>query len=133
MKAITETAALLKALKGGRICDLTKLEDGIQFRIHLPEKADLRVEGSQYFLCKVSQVKQFSLQPFRNATTTIQDLAQIEQLKLTIADAQASEGELLKIWCSMGAGSADARLSIQAENLQIWDEAFDSLAPSDLN
>lgn len=122
---------ILKGLKGGLICDLTQLEDGIQFRIHLPQKASQRVEGSEHFLAKISHVKKFSLQPFRNASTTIQDLKQIEQLQLQIDNAESTDGALLKIWCRMGEGTADARLSVYAENFQIWDEAFDALHPSD--
>ena len=105
---------------------------GLQFRIHLPEKAESRVEGSAYFLCKLTDVKTFSLHPFRNASTTIQSLAQIQQLGLIIDNAAAAEGGLVKVWCRMGEGSADARLGIVATQFHVWDEAFDQVSPEEL-
>lgn len=126
MNGIDHFASLFNKLEGGKICDIQKVENAIQFRVHHPEKADLYVEGSSFFLCRLSQVRNFSLQPFRNATTTISDFKQIEQLDLQIAKAESS-GELLKVWCRMGKGAAEARLSIQAADFQVWDEAFDPI------
>lgn len=132
MSSATEIAALMNALSGGIFCDLQTNEQGLQFRIKHPGKAGKRGEGFQFFLCQLVGISKFSLQPFKNADTVLDNHKQIMQLEPRISRAEAAEGNLVKVWCALGKGSPDARLSIKAASLKIWDEAFDEVLLEEL-
>jgi hypothetical protein len=103
----------------------------LQFRVLLPKLAALRQEGFTYFICVLSEVKHLSLQPFRNDSTEIRDLKQINQLKLCIERAEVVGETRIKVICKHRAGD-DARLSFVATRLIVMDEAFDTLTAADL-
>jgi hypothetical protein len=132
MSTAQAIAELMNALSGGVFCDLQSTEQGLQFRLKHPGKAARRGEGFQYFLCQLEGLRLFSLQPFKNADTVIDNHKQIMQLELRISRAEAAEGNLVKVWCALGKGSPDARLSIKAEAFKVWDEAFDQVSALDL-
>lgn len=112
--------------------ELEAVEGNLQFKVRLPKLADLRVEGSQHFLCTLSGVQGLSLQPFRNESTEIKDLKQIGRLKLRIEKGEIGPGGLVKVYCGHLAGGGDARLSFFAARLAVWDTAFDAVSTADL-
>lgn len=132
MNSAPSIAEMMNALSGGLICDLQRNDQGLQFRVKHPGKAARRGERFEYFLCQLVGLRKFSLQPFRNADTVLDNDKQIMLLEPRISRAEAAEGNLVKVYCALGKGSPDARLGIQAEALKVWDEAFDQVSAADL-
>jgi hypothetical protein len=125
-------ANLFSALRDGEIQNLEPRDGGLQFTVHLPKVAALRNEGFTHFICVLSEVKGLSLQPFRNDSTEIRDLKQINKLKLRIERGEVAGETRVKVLCKHRAGE-DARLSFGASRMMVMDEAFDTLTAADLS
>ena len=125
-------ANLFSALRDGELRELHMEEGTLQFQVLLPKLAALRGEGFQQFLCNLSEVKAFVLQPFRNDSTEIKDLKQIHKLQLRIERAEVGEGGWIKVACAHKGSLSGALLRIKAERFTVWDEAFDALTAADL-
>ena len=93
---IQAIANLFSALRDGEIQDLRMEDQNLQFRVHLPQLAALRGEGFQYFLCAFQGLKALSFQPFRNESTEIKDLNQINKLQIQIVRAEVGEGNCIR-------------------------------------
>jgi hypothetical protein len=127
-----EIANLFSALRDGEIIDLVRTAEGdVQFRVQLPKLAAQRGEGFGQFICVLSEVKELSLQPFRNDSTELKDFKQINKLQLRIERGEAVGETQVKVWCAHRAGG-DARLYIRAARFMVMDEAFDTLTPAEL-
>lgn len=127
-----EISNLFYALRDGEIRDLVRENGNLQFRVALPKLADQRGEGFQYFLCTLSGVRELTLQPFRNESTEIKDLSQINKLQLRIERAETGDGEWIRVFCGHKGSLTGARLSLKAEAMAVWDEAFDPLTVVEL-
>ena len=124
-------ASLFSALRDGEMTDLVQQGSDLQFKVVLPKLAGLRIEGSHHFLCALADVRELSLQPFRNESTEIKDLKQIGKLQLRIERGEATSGQQIKVFCSHRAGG-EARLSFKAALFSVWDERFDVVTVADL-
>jgi hypothetical protein len=127
-----EIAELFAALHGGEVRDLTLQDGHLQFRVYLPRLAALRGEGFDHFLCVLADAGMVSLQPFRNDSTELRDLKQIEKLQLRIESAEAGVGDQVKVFCAHRAGGSGARLSLRGSRFSVYDEAFDALSVAEL-
>jgi hypothetical protein len=127
-----DIAAMFQALKGGELKGMELSEGTLQFQISLPAIAALRGEHFQHFLASLSDVKDISLQPFRNESTEIKNLKQINQLQLHIDAAEPGAGNQVKVFCKHRAGGAEARFSFRASNFGLWDESFDAVSLAEI-
>ncbi|MBL0018091.1 MAG: hypothetical protein IPP17_17055 [Bacteroidetes bacterium] len=130
---IQAIANLFSALRDGEIQDLRMEDQNLQFRVHLPQLAALRGEGFQYFLCAFQGLKALSFQPFRNDSTEIKDLNQINKLQIQIVRAEVGEGNWIRVMCSHKGSQSGARLSLQGASMSVWDETFDAVSAADLS
>lgn len=126
-------ANLFSALRDGEIWEMRLEDQNLQFRVHLPLLAGLRGEGFQDFLCTFRGIKAFTFQPFRNESTEIKDLKQINKLQIQIARAEVGEGNWIRVICSHAGSQAGARLSLLGEEMSVWDEAFDPVSAAELS
>lgn len=125
-------ASLFSALREGEMRELVMAQNDLQFKVYLPKLAEQRGEGFTHFLCVLGNLTELSLQPFRNESTEIKDLKQIDKLNLKIEIAEVGAGRQVKVFCGHRAGGTGARLSIRADRFTVLDEAFDSLTAADL-
>ena len=129
---IHDIALLFAALKDGEMRNFESEEGRLRFRVYLPQLAAKRGESFTHFLCTAGDVTECSLQPFRNESTEIRDLKQINKLNLKIEGAEAGVGWQLKVYCAHRAGGSGARLSLRLRELSVWDESFDPVTAADL-
>lgn len=129
---LQDIANLFSALRDGEIRDLELTDGNLQFQVYLPKLASERGEGFELFLCSLRGLKGFSLQPFRNESTEIRDLKQINKLQLCIERAVLGDGPWVRVLCSHRGTPTGARLRIQADQLAVWDEAFDPVTAGEL-
>lgn len=127
-----DIANLFSALRDGELQAIERKGGDIQFRVYLPDLAGIRGEGYSHFLCLLGDVVQFSLQPFRNDSTMITDLQQMNKLQLKVERAEVGEGIGLRVLCAHKAGLSGARLHVQAGRMVVWDESFDQLGAAEL-
>ncbi|MEM7040972.1 MAG: hypothetical protein AAF570_28670, partial [Bacteroidota bacterium] len=106
--------------------------ENLQMRIELPELAKKRNPEFTFFYTALTHCREFSLQPFRNESTVIQDLVQIARLGLTIHSAEAMAGGKVKVFCGHRGADSGARLTIRAAAFAVWDEEFDALSAAEL-
>ena len=126
-------ANLFSALRDGEIREMRLEDQNLQFRVFLPRLANFRGEGFQDFLCTFRGIKALTFQPFRNESTEIKDLQQINKLQIEIVRAEVKEGGWIRVICSHKGSQSGARLSIQGEALSVWDEAFDPVSAAELS
>lgn len=124
-------ATLFTALRGGVLRGLQREESTLRFKVDLPELARAENPDFQIFYGALIGCTEFSLQPFRNESTVLRELDQIERLEVEILES-VKDGDRVKIFCSHKGVSTGARLSIRAEQFQLWNEQFDALQVQDL-
>ncbi|MEY3444413.1 MAG: hypothetical protein RLZZ519_2694, partial [Bacteroidota bacterium] len=90
-------ANLFSALRDGEIRDLQMEDQNLQFRVLLPQLAELRAEGFQFFLCTIRGIKNLTFQPFRNESTEIKDFKQINKLQIQIVRAEVGDGNWIRV------------------------------------
>ena len=125
-------AALFSALRGGRMEGLQEQGDNLQMRVVLPKLAQARNEDFTFFYAVLSNCTEFTLQPFRNESTVISGLNQIERLGLTFHSAEPMQGNKVKVFCSHRGADSGARLTIRADGFSVYDAEFDSLNATEL-
>lgn len=122
--SLTQMAATLDALAGGRLKDLVRDGTTLRFKIELPALAAKVHPDYTHFLAAFTGCTRFELQPFRNESTVLKDLPSIQRMKLEIHSAEA-QPPLVYLY-GVGRGrERDARLMIVAEELVVMDEAYD--------
>ena len=75
-----EIAELFTALREGIISDLSRDGSTIRFKIQLPQLASADNPDFSFFFAVLLDCQDFFLQPFRNESTVIEDLKQVERL-----------------------------------------------------
>lgn len=127
-----ETISLLfTALRGGVIQDLQREDKTVRFRVVLPAVAESENAEFSFFYATLSGCGQFYLQPFRNESTVLDSLAQIEKLEVEIHEGMV-KGEAIKVFCAHKGVSNGARLTIKADTFQVWNQDFDERTVADL-
>lgn len=127
-----EIAELFTALRGGEVRDLARTESGLQMKVILPKIAAQRDPAFRFFYCTLIECTTFSLQPFRNASTVIDELATLERLELVLGDAQAVPARKVKVDASHRGANGGARLTVCASAFKVYDEAFDAVSAAEL-
>lgn len=122
---------LFTALRGGTIRDLQREGQTVRFRVELPALASVEDDGFSFFYAALTGCSQFFLQPFRNESTVLDRIEQIERLEVAIHEGTV-QGELVKVFCAHKGVSNGARLSIKAESFEVWNENFDKRSVKDL-
>ena len=122
---------LLTALRGGKILKIKKEASTLRLEIFLPELAKSENPSHNLFYAALKECVHFQLQPFRNESMTLEELDEIERLQPQIQEATVS-GEKIKVYCSHKGVSNGARLIVQAQELQVWNENFDLMTVADL-
>jgi hypothetical protein len=122
--SLTQMAATLDALAGGRLKDLVRDGTTLRFKIELPALAAKVHPDYTHFLAALTGCTRFELQPFRNESTLLKDLSSIQRMKLEIHSAEAAPPLVYLFGVGHGR-ERDARLMIVAEDLVVMDEAYD--------
>ncbi|MEM0995796.1 MAG: hypothetical protein AAGN35_01895 [Bacteroidota bacterium] len=125
-------AHLFRGLRGGRLRNLTQEADIIRFQVLLPQVASVRNPDFTFFYCTLKGCSRFSLQPFRNTDTRVEELSTIERLDMVIHSAKVSPGPVVSVLCGHKGVEDGARLTIRSEHVQVWDEAFDPVTAPEL-
>jgi hypothetical protein len=126
-----QMAELLDLMEGGRLYDLKQDNGTVRFRIAHKELARKIDPDFKEFFTAFIDCTRFELQPFRNESTVLKDVASIERMQFTIHSAQAAPPHVHLYGVGRG-GERDARLLIQAKDLILMDEAYDRLKPTGL-
>ncbi len=121
-----QIAELFTALRGGIIQDLNREGDTIRFKVMLEEVASKENPDFSFFYASIMGCKEFFLQPFRNESTVLDSLDQVERLAPEIHEASV-DGNRVKVFCAHKGVSNGARLSIQCERFEVYNESFDAL------
>jgi len=119
-------ASLFTALRGGILREIRQEESTLRFRVELPALAQVENPDFNGFFAALMGCKEFSLQPFRNESTVIHQIDQIERLEVEIMEGKA-EGDRVKVFCAHKGVSDGARLTIRADEFQVWNENFDGM------
>ena len=124
-------STLFTALRGGIIRDLKRENTTVQFRVELPELARVEEDGFGFFYATLSGCSKFYLQPFRNESTVLDSLQQIERLEVEIHEGTI-KGEIVKVFCAHKGVSNGAVLTIRASSFKVWNQNFDERNAGDL-
>ena len=127
------SAALFNGLKGGRLRNLIRENDIIRMQVLLPEVASVRNPDHSFFFCTLTGCTRFTLQPFRNTDTRVEELSTIERLDMVIHSATAGPGPAVSVFCGHKGTEDGARIMIRAEEFQVWDESFDPVSAGELD
>lgn len=121
-----EIAALFTALRGGVIQNLSREGETLRFRILLEEVASQENSDYSFFYASILGCREFFLQPFRNESTVLESLEQVERLSPEIHEATV-DGNRVKVFCAHKGVSTGARLSIRCERFEVYNESFDAM------
>ena len=124
-----EIAELFTALRGGILHEFTQEGDTMRFKISLPKVASSENPDYTFFFAVLLGCKAFQLQPFRNESTVIEDMKQVERLAPEIHEA-AVDGHRIKVFCAHKGVSTGARISIRCDRFEVYNEAFDAMSPA---
>ena len=122
-----EICRLFNLLRGGKIESANWDETDLRFVLHHPKLADRCMPESSKFFCTLKQCTEIKLQPFRNASTTIDGLDQILQLEIQILGDGKVSGGKVKVDCKHTASDSGGSLIVKADSLFVYDESFDQL------
>ena len=128
-----QAAALFNGLKGGRLRNISREDNILRMQILLPQVASARNPEHSFFFCTLTGCTRFSLQPFRNTDTRVEVLSTIEKLDMVIHSASAGPGPVVSVFCGHKGAEDGARLTVRAEDFQVWDESFDPVTAQELN
>gem|GEM_PF-4465317 len=124
-------AELFTVLRGGIIQELSLEEETLRFKIYHPQLVTVEEGQEAFFYATLQQCTVFSLQPFRNESTVINQLGQIERLRPEIHEAKV-EGVAIKVFCAHQGVSNGARLTLKCERFEVYDQNFDAMSVEEL-
>ena len=122
-----EIAELFTALREGIISELSRDGSTIRFKVVLPQVASAENPDFSFFFAVLLSCHEFYLQPFRNESTVIDDLKQVERLAPEIHEASV-DGSRVKVFCAHKGVSTGARISIRCDRLEVYNESFDAMS-----
>ena len=103
----------------------------LRFQVHHPQLAGVENPDSDFFYAALTDCQTFYLQPFRNESTILENLQQIEALEVEIHEG-SPDGDRVKVFCAHRGVSNGARLSLRAANFNVWNQDFDPMEQEDL-
>lgn len=121
-----QIAELFTALRGGIIENLKRENETLRFKVILKEVASIEDPDFSFFYAALLGCREFFLQPFRNESTVLESLDQVERLAPEILEASV-DGSKIKVFCAHKGVSTGARLSIVCDKFEVYNESFDAM------
>lgn len=126
-----DIAELFTVLRGGVIQDLSQEGKTLRFKIYHPQLVKEEDGEEAFFFATLQECVEFSLQPFRNESTVITRMEQIERLRPEIHEAMV-DGNRVKVFCAHEGVSNGARLTLRCERFEVYNQSFDAMDVAEL-
>lgn len=107
-------------------------EGNLNFHIWLPEMAGKRNSAFTFFYATLTACRRFGFQPFPNSGMVVDSLSELEQLGLSLGQPLPGRGRAVMLKCRSQKFPEPGWLHISAEDLKVYDEAFDRIELKEL-